>query len=111
MATDYRAAFMTGPGKLLELTVTEIQRLAPGEVFIRNHTTALQPLDAKILIASCGPATLLNYPAVLGSSGAGIIEKVGDRVTGVNIGDRVVFDTKGTSRSMKIAEPVPGSSW
>ena len=94
MATNYHAAFMTGPGENLEVAVTKIQHPAPGEVLIKNHAIALQPLDVKMLIAGYGPAALLKNPAVLGSSGAGVIEEVGDGVTGINIGDRVVFDTK-----------------
>jgi NADPH:quinone reductase-like Zn-dependent oxidoreductase len=94
MATNYRAAFMTSPGKLLEVALTEVQHPMPGEVLIRNHAVALQPLNTKMLIAGYCPAAHLHYPAVLGSSGAGIIEEVGEGVTSLDIGARVVFDTK-----------------
>jgi NADPH:quinone reductase-like Zn-dependent oxidoreductase len=93
MATNYRVALMS-PGKVLEVALTEVQHPAPGEVLVRNHAVALQPLDTKMLIAGYGPAAHLHYPAVLGSSGAGIIEEVGEGVTSLNVGDRVVFDTK-----------------
>ena len=61
---------------------------------IRNHAVAIQPLDAKMLIAGYGAAAQLNYPAVLGTGGAGIIEEVGEGVQILTVGDRVVFDTK-----------------
>jgi NADPH:quinone reductase-like Zn-dependent oxidoreductase len=47
-----------------------------------------------MLISNYGPASSLDYPAVLGSSGAGIIEEVGEGVLKLKVGDRVVFDTR-----------------
>ncbi|KAF2034052.1 GroES-like protein [Setomelanomma holmii] len=92
--TTYRAAIFPGPEKALELADVPIDHPAPGEVLIRNRAVALQPLDAKMLIAGYGPVTSLQYPAVLGTSGAGIVEELGEGVGGFEIGDRVVFDTK-----------------
>jgi len=89
-----RAAIMSGPGKGLEIIDVESNNPAMGEVLIRNHAIALQPLDAKMLVAGYGPAASLQYPAVLGTSGAGVIEALGDGVSGFQVGDRVVFDTK-----------------
>lgn len=93
MATNNSAALMSGPGKPLEVAKADPIHAGPGEVLIRNYSIALQPLDAKMLIAGYGPAAQLAYPAVLGTSGAGIIEDVGDQVQGLARGDRVVFDT------------------
>jgi NADPH:quinone reductase-like Zn-dependent oxidoreductase len=94
MTTTNRAAVLLEPGKGLKVTKVEVNHPAPGEVLIQNHAVALQPLDAKMLIAGYGPASSLKYPAVLGSSGAGIIQELGEGVTGLEIGDRIVFDTK-----------------
>jgi NADPH:quinone reductase-like Zn-dependent oxidoreductase len=94
MTTTNRAAIFHELGGALEVAEVEVNHPAPGEVLIRNHAVALQPLDAKMLIAGYGPATSLKYPAVLGSSGAGVVQEVGEGVTAFTIGDRVVFDTK-----------------
>lgn len=94
MATTLRVALISNPGKPLEITDADTLHAGLGEVLIRNHAIALQPLDAKMLIAGYGPAAHLAYPAVLGTSGAGIIEVVGEHVQGLAVGDRVVFDTK-----------------
>ncbi|EMD94559.1 hypothetical protein COCC4DRAFT_54262 [Bipolaris maydis ATCC 48331] len=94
MAIVHRAALLSSPGKPLEITDADTLHARLGEVLIRNHALALQPLDAKMLIAGYGPAAHLAYPAVLGTSGAGIIEAVGEQVQGLAVGDRVVFDTK-----------------
>jgi NADPH:quinone reductase-like Zn-dependent oxidoreductase len=90
----HRAAVMSGPGKGLEVNHVETAHPATGEVLIRSHAIALQPLDAKMLVAGYGPAASLQYPAVLGTSGAGVIEELGKGVSGLQVGDRVVFDTK-----------------
>ena len=70
MATTNRAAIFPGPGKALEVTDVKVSHPASGEVVIKNYAVALQPLDAKMLIAGYGPAASLQYPAVLGTSGA-----------------------------------------
>lgn len=99
--TNNRAAIVAKPGGKLEVTVADAPEPGPGEVLIRNYAVALQPLDAKMLIASYGPAAQLHYPAILGSSGAGIIEQLGEGVTVLRIGDRVVFDTKAYVEPLK----------
>jgi NADPH:quinone reductase-like Zn-dependent oxidoreductase len=94
MATTNRAAFLSAPGIPLSLQETDTHNPGPGEVSISNHAIAIQPLDAKMLIANYGPASQLTFPAILGTSGAGVIKEVGEGVVGLQAGDRVVFDTK-----------------
>jgi NADPH:quinone reductase-like Zn-dependent oxidoreductase len=94
MTTTKRAAVLLEPGKGPEITKVEVNHPAPGKVLVQNHAVALQPLDAKMLIADCGPASSLKYLAVLGSSGADLIQELGEGVTGLYTGDRIVFDTK-----------------
>ncbi|KAH7406748.1 oxidoreductase domain-containing protein [Phaeosphaeria sp. MPI-PUGE-AT-0046c] len=94
MATKFRASMLGRPGDKLEVRDVQSTQPGPGHILVRNHAVALQPLDAKMLVAGYGPAASLQYPAVLGTSGAGVVEAVGDGVAGIEIGDRVVFDTK-----------------
>lgn len=84
---------MVGPGQPLlnKTTITHPPR--SGEIIIQVAALALQPLDSKILLAGYGPGSQLNYPAVLGTSGAGLVHEVGDNVKHFSKGDRVVFDT------------------
>lgn len=88
----YRAARIAEVGKNLELLDVEAPRPGLGQVLVRNHAVAIQPLDAKILLTGYGPR--LDYPAVLGTTGAGVIEQLGDGVQDLNVGDRIVFDTR-----------------
>lgn len=99
MPTVSRAAIVPNRGKALEVVDAEVARPHTGEVRIRNHAVAIQPLDAKMLIADYGGAGSLQYPAVLGASGAGVVEEVGEGVTRFDVGDRVVFDTKAYAKA------------
>jgi NADPH:quinone reductase-like Zn-dependent oxidoreductase len=95
MALENRAAVIPAPGKPLELIAVEASHPATGEVLIRNHAVAVQPLDAKMLLGGyAGAGALGSYPAMLGTGGAGVIEEVGQDVEGFAVGDRVVFDTR-----------------
>jgi len=94
MTGPNQAAVIPSKGSHLEVVDVEISRPGTGEVLVRNHAIAIQPLDAKMLLAGYEGAGAQSYPALLGSSGAGTIEALGDDVSGLAIGDRVVFDTR-----------------
>lgn len=94
MPSTHRAAVLSAPGQPLSVQDVDTHHPLPNEILIRNCCVAIQPLDAKILISAYGLASSLNYPAILGSSGAGLVEEVGSDVTNLQIGDRVVFDTR-----------------
>jgi NADPH:quinone reductase-like Zn-dependent oxidoreductase len=96
MPAGNRAALVPSKGAAyLDVTDVETSHPGPGEILVRNHAIAIQPLDVKMLLAGYdGAGGLQNYPALLGSSGAGSVEELGEGVTGVTVGDRVVFDTK-----------------
>ena len=94
MSSTHKTAILPGFKKKLAIQGVEIVYPRCNEVLIRNHAIAIQPPDAKILISAYGPAASLTYPAVPGSSGAGIIEEVGKDVADLKVGERVIFDTK-----------------
>ncbi|KAM0350628.1 hypothetical protein ACHAPU_003114 [Fusarium lateritium] len=87
------------PSAKAPLQVREIETPQPGphELLVKNQIIALQPIDAKIAKVAMLP---LPYPTILGSSFAGIVEKVGDQVTAFQVGDKVVgIKTAGASDS------------
>ena len=90
-----RVAVITGAGRALEIVDSDVAQPGPGEVLVKNEAVAIQPLDAKMLHAGYGGAGHMDsYPKVLGTSGAGTIQAVGADVSGITVGDRVVFDTR-----------------
>ncbi|KAF8608439.1 GroES-like protein [Ceratobasidium sp. AG-I] len=58
------------------------------EVLVKITATAINPADWQIIDYGL---YVTHYPAVLGSDGAGIVESLGPKVTGLKRGDRIFF--------------------
>jgi NADPH:quinone reductase-like Zn-dependent oxidoreductase len=61
---------------------------SPGEhdVLVKLEAAALNPADWKLRKF---PGYIKEYPAMVGTDGAGVVVKVGSQVKGVSVGDRV----------------------
>jgi NADPH:quinone reductase-like Zn-dependent oxidoreductase len=72
------------------LRVEEVAEPVPGagEVLVRLHAVSLNHLD--IWVRRGLPS--VPKPRILGADGAGIVEALGDGVTGIGVGDRVVLN-------------------
>ncbi len=75
------------PGVLVLETVPD-PVAGPGEVLIRLHASALNHLD--VWIRKGLPS--VPKPRILGADGAGVVEALGDGVSGFERGDRVVVN-------------------
>ena len=60
--------------------------LSGGEVLVRVHYAALNPVDWKI---QTNGIIVTKYPAVLGTDATGVVKEVGEDVTAFAVGDRV----------------------
>lgn len=63
---------------------------APGQVRVRVHSAALNRLD--LFVTQGLPHTRPDFPHIVGSDAAGVVESVGSGVTTVAPGDRVVVN-------------------
>jgi NADPH:quinone reductase-like Zn-dependent oxidoreductase len=72
--------------RLLELDTPEP---GPGELLVRLHAAGINPFDWKVADGVLKDAVPHAFPLVLGSDGAGVVEKVGPGVTRFRPGDRV----------------------
>ena len=61
-----------------------------GEVRVRSHAVGLNFIDTYV---RRGLYPVAGFPSGLGTEGAGVIEAVGDGVTGWQVGDRVAYCT------------------
>ncbi|KAI0057355.1 GroES-like protein [Artomyces pyxidatus] len=78
------------PEKLADFIVGEraVPTPGPGFVLVKIIAAALNPVDNYIQkFGVFAP----DYPAVVGSDGAGIVEAVGEGVTNLQVGDKVVY--------------------
>lgn len=69
-----------------ELQKRPIPQPGDHEVLVRNHAIAVNPVDWKIQDYAF---YVEEYPNVLGSDVAGVVEAVGQQVKHVKVGDRV----------------------
>jgi NADPH:quinone reductase-like Zn-dependent oxidoreductase len=80
-----------GPAeKLRYVTDHPIPDPGPGEVRLRVHAAALNYLD--IWVRNGWPGIKLQYPHIPGADAAGVIDALGEGVTGWQVGDRVAVD-------------------
>lgn len=89
-----RAAVLTEFGAPLELTELDVPTPGPGEVLVRVHASAVNPLDTKIRRGQAAHAKT-EPPAVLGIDMAGVVEAVGEGVDAFRPGDEVFGMTGG----------------
>jgi NADPH:quinone reductase-like Zn-dependent oxidoreductase len=78
-----------GPEVLREADV-ETPRPGPGQVRVRVKTAAVNPLDGKIRAGYMEAAFPTTLPAVPGAELAGIVDALGEGVTGVEVGDEIL---------------------
>ncbi|KAF2852623.1 oxidoreductase-like protein [Plenodomus tracheiphilus IPT5] len=83
-----QAAWITEPkGNPLQVKEAPMPKAGKGEVVIKNHAVAVNPVDWKVQDYG---VILQKYPNVLGTDVAGEIYEVGEGVTEFKRGDRVI---------------------
>ena len=84
-----RAHAYGGPDQLRIEDVGE-PHAGPGEVRIKVVAASVNPVDAKILQGLMAGGKPLAEPVGFGFDGAGVVDEIGDGVTGVGVGDDVL---------------------
>jgi S-(hydroxymethyl)glutathione dehydrogenase/alcohol dehydrogenase len=82
-----RAAVLEEFGQPLNVTEVDLAEPKPGEALVRLEACGVCHTD---LYTASGADPSGYAPTVLGHEGSGIVERVGENVTGVQPGDRVV---------------------
>src|SRR5579872_5645757 len=79
-------------GALDVLRVVDVDRPAPGarEVLVRVRAAGINPGEAKIRSGALAEQWPSTFPSGQGSDLAGVIEEVGEGVTGFAVGDEVI---------------------
>ncbi|MEV4772093.1 NAD(P)-dependent alcohol dehydrogenase [Micromonospora humida] len=78
------AAVLENAGGPFTLQQIDLADPGPDEVLVRVHSVGICATDLEF-------ANFFPTPAVLGHEGSGVVEQVGDRVTGVSPGDHVAM--------------------
>ncbi|KAH9834074.1 chaperonin 10-like protein [Rhodofomes roseus] len=85
--SQQKAVWLKAKQGSFEVGPAPIPKPGEGEVLIKVHSTALNPVDWKI---QAWGFLIDNYPAILGGDAAGIVEEVGPGVVNLKKGDRVL---------------------
>ncbi|MDQ6779350.1 MAG: FAD-binding protein [Actinomycetota bacterium] len=87
-----KAQLLNDFGGVDQFTVGEVPTpdAGSGQVRIRVHAIGINPMDIKIRNGWLRDVVKTSFPAILGSDVAGVIDQIGDGVTGRSVGDRVV---------------------
>lgn len=80
------ALILSAPATPFTVTTRPVPHPGPGQVLIKVHAAALNPIDP--LIQKIG-FMINEWPAVAGSDGAGEVCALGEGVSEVKVGDRV----------------------
>jgi len=92
MSRQMKAVVLQGTGGPEKLVLQDVEIPWPASdrhVLVRLKAAALNPADS--FFRSLGPYVQSDRPCILGHDGAGVVEEVGQSVTGIRPGDRVCF--------------------
>jgi len=85
-----------GPASNLNYEEYETPKPVAGEVLVRVHAASLNPLDWMLRSGAVRDFMPIEFPYVLGVDLAGVVQELGEGVTGFEPGDRVMAMTSRT---------------
>ncbi|KIW93555.1 uncharacterized protein Z519_06160 [Cladophialophora bantiana CBS 173.52] len=92
MSLENSAAFLDGPRQSLRVGLASVRKPAVGEMLVKNHAVAINPIDA--IIQDLG-IFVQQWPTILGHDIAGEVVEVGEEVTEFKPGARVIAQALG----------------
>lgn len=84
-----KAVIITDFGAEPEVADLPVPEPRPGELLVRLHAAGLNPFDWKVIDGALKGVVEHGFPLVMGSDGAGVVERVGAGVTDFAPGDTV----------------------
>lgn len=89
------AAWLKQGSQTFEVGSAPYTHPAKGQLVVRTHAIALNPVDYSIPFIAGVAFPWIKYPFVVGSDVSGTVVEVGEDVTRFNVGDRVVALAQG----------------
>jgi len=78
-----------GSAELLQYADVEKPQIKSDQMLVKVHATSVNPIDWKIRSGMIQLLTGYNFPLILGFDVAGVVEEVGNSVTGFQVGDSI----------------------
>ncbi|WNC16455.1 NADP-dependent oxidoreductase [Brevibacillus brevis] len=79
-----------GPPEVLQLIEVDSPQAGRQEVRVQVKAAGVQPFDLAVRSGWAPPGGEIRFPQVLGNEFAGIVDQVGEEVSGFSIGDEVI---------------------
>lgn len=79
-----------GGPEVLELLDVPTPVAGPGEVLIRVKAAGTQPTDCAVRTGWNPPGVTITFPHITGGDFAGVVDRLGEGVTGLSVGDEVL---------------------
>jgi NADPH:quinone reductase-like Zn-dependent oxidoreductase len=79
-----------GPSSVLEVAEAPEPHAGPGQIRIKVRTAAVNPIDWKVRAGYLQELFPVDFPGIPGWDSAGVVDEVGEGVTGVAVGDEVI---------------------
>jgi NADPH:quinone reductase-like Zn-dependent oxidoreductase len=101
-----------GPADVLVVEDVPEPHAGPGEIRIRVAAASVNPVDWKLRSGATRAVFPVEFPAIPGRDAAGVVDEVGEDVTGVAAGDRVfglggLFGASAEYATLTAWAPVP----
>ena len=84
--SQQKALYLAKKNGPFEIHAADVPKPGPGQILVKVEASGLNPADWKIQLWGI---LVEEYPSVLGSDIAGIVEEVGGGVVGIKKGDEV----------------------
>lgn len=101
------AAVLNGPNEAFSIENVAVADPQAGEILVRIAAVGVCHTDLVVATGMMGNA----FPSVLGHEGAGIVEKVGEGVTSVVPGDKVLLTFNSCGKCPRCSEGEPAYCW
>jgi NADPH:quinone reductase-like Zn-dependent oxidoreductase len=88
------------PAQVLSVTEIEEPHAGPGEIRIAVRAAGVNPIDWKLVAGMAGGPP--DQPKVPGIDAAGVVDEIGEGVTGVRIGDAVFGKAQGSAAEFAV---------
>jgi NADPH:quinone reductase-like Zn-dependent oxidoreductase len=88
------------PGEVLSVAEVEEPHAGPGEIRVAVRAAGVNPIDWKIVGGLVGGPP--DRPTVPGVDAAGLVDEIGEGVTGVRIGDAVFGHARGSAAELAV---------
>ncbi|CAN5747480.1 quinone oxidoreductase [soil metagenome] len=102
MQTQAIVAHRHGGPEVLQFENITVPAPGPGELRITQSAIGLNFADIYQRQGAAGPHSTAQFPVVLGAQGAGVVQAIGDGVTGFDIGQSVAYVHPGAYAAVRL---------